>query len=126
LEFCQEAVANWKHLKPAILDGDQYRLVSPYETYHAAVQYVDKSKNMAVLFAYDLAPRYKANLSAVKLQGLDPNKMYLVKEINLMPGTEAKLKQDGKIFSGDYLMKIGLEAFTYLHNTSTVVELTAQ
>jgi alpha-galactosidase len=126
LEFCQEAVYNWKRLKPAILNGDQYRLVSPYESDHAAVQYVDKNAYKAVLFAYDLAPRYKANLSAVKLQGLDPKKKYLVKEINLMPGTEAKLAQDGKIFSGDYLMKIGLEAFTYLHNTSTVVELTAQ
>ncbi len=126
LEFCQQAVANWKRLQPAVMDGDQYRLVSPYDSNHAAVEYVDKSKNMAVLFAYDLAPRFQEKLSAVKLQGLDPNKKYLVKEINLMPGTEAKFAQNGKIFSGDYLMKVGLDVFTWHHNNSTVIELIAK
>lgn len=29
LAYCQEAVANWTHLKKVILDGDQHRLVSP-------------------------------------------------------------------------------------------------
>ena len=80
---------------------------------------------MAVLFAYDLAPRYQEKLSAVKLQGLDPDRRYLVKEINMMPGTDPKFAQDGKVYSGDYLMKVGLDAFTWHHNTSTVIELTA-
>ena len=44
LAYCQQAIANWKHLEPAIMDGEQYRLVSPYESNHAAVEYVDKSK----------------------------------------------------------------------------------
>ena len=107
------------------MDGDQYRLVSPYETNHAAVEYVDKSKTMAVLFAYDLAPRFQEKLHAVKLQGLDPDKRYLVKEINLMPGTESKFAQNEKIYTGDYLMKIGLDVFTYLHNMSKIIELKA-
>lgn len=125
LEYCQQAVANWKRLQPAVMDGDQYRLVSPYETNHAAVEYVDKARNMAVLFAYNLAPRYNEKLSAVKLRGLDPEKKYLVKEINLMPGTESHLGCNGKTFTGDYLMKVGLNVFKWQHNTSTVVELTA-
>ncbi len=94
---------------------------SPY-----AVEYVDKSKDMAVLFAYDLSPRFQEKLPAVKLQGLDPDKKYLVKEINLMPGTESTFAQNGKIFSGDYLMKVGLNVFTWHHNTSAVIELVAQ
>lgn len=126
LEYCQEAVENWKHLQPAVMDGDQYRLVSPYETNHAAVEYIDKSKDMAVLFAYDLAPRFQEKLSPVKLQGLDPDKKYLVKEINLMPGTDSLLAQNGKVFTGDYLMKVGLDVFTWHHNTSAVIELSAQ
>jgi len=125
LAYCQQAIANWKRLQPAIMDGDQYRLVSPYETNHAAVEYVDKSKTMAVLFAYDLAPRFQEKLHAVKLQGLDPDKRYLVKEINLMPGTESKFAQNEKIYTGDYLMKIGLDVFTYLHNMSKIIELKA-
>lgn len=124
LEYCRLAVANWKRLQPAVIDGDQYRLVSPYETNHAAVEYVDKSKTTAVLFAYNLAPRFQEKLSPVKFQGLDPTKKYLVKEINLMPGTEARFAWDGKSFTGDYLMKVGLNVFTCRHNTSAVVELT--
>ncbi len=81
---------------------------------------------MAVLFAYDLSPRFQEKLPAVKLQGLDPDKKYLVKEINLMPGTESTFAQNGKIFSGDYLMKVGLNVFTWHHNTSAVIELVAQ
>ena len=30
LEFCRQAVNNWNNLKPVILDGDLYHLVSPY------------------------------------------------------------------------------------------------
>ena len=126
LAYCQQAVANWKRLQPAVMDGDQYRLVSPYETNHAAVEYVDKSKKEAVLFAYDLSPRFNEKLPSVKLQGLDPDKKYLVQEINLMPGTESKFAQNKKVFTGDYLMKVGLDVFTYNHNTSMVVEIVAE
>lgn len=126
LAYCQQAIRNWKQLQPAIMDGTQYRLVSPYETNHAAVEYIDKDKNMGVVFAYNLAPRFQEKLLRVKLQGLDPVRKYQVKEINLMPGTESQFAQNGKIFSGDYLMKIGLDLFSYVHNTSMIVELTAQ
>ena len=44
LAYCQDAVANWKRLQPAIMDGDQYRLVSPCETNHMAVNYVSKDQ----------------------------------------------------------------------------------
>ncbi len=126
LAYCQQAVTNWKRLQPTVMDGDQYRLVSPYESNHAAVEYVDKSKNQAILFAYDLAPRFQEKLNAIKLQGLDPNKEYLVKEINLMPGTKSQFGQNDKVFTGDYLMKVGLDVFTWHHNTSTVIEINAR
>lgn len=125
LLYCQQAVANWKRLQPAVMDGDQYRLVSPYGTNHAAVEYVDKSKTMAVLFAYDLAPRFQEKLSKVKLQGLDPDKQYLVEEINLMSGQESLVPQNNKVYTGDYLMKVGLDVFSYHHNQSVVLELKA-
>ncbi len=125
LAYCRQAIENWRRLQPAIMDGTQYRLVSPYETNHAAVEYVDPDNNMGVVFAYDISPRVQEKLMRVKLQGLDPSKKYRVKEINLMPGTESRFAQDGKIFSGDYLMKIGLDVFSFAHNTSMVVELRA-
>ena len=126
LDYCQQAVANWKRLQPAIMDGDQYRLVSPYETNHMALNYVTKDKNKAVLFAYDVHPRFQEKLMRVKLQGLDAQKNYKVEEINLMPGTESTFKANGKVFSGDYLMKVGLDVFGFAQTQSHVIEVTAQ
>lgn len=126
LEYCQTAVANWKRLQPAIMDGDQYRLVSPYETNHMAVNYVTKDCNKVVLFAYDVHPRFQEKLMPVKLQGLDPHKSYKVEEINLMPDTKSTLEANGKVFSGDYLMKVGLNVFGFAQTQSHVLELTAQ
>lgn len=63
---------------------------------------------------------------AVKLQGLDPNRQYKVEEINLMPSVTSALKAHGKIYSGDYLMKVGLDVFGFAQTQSHVIELTAQ
>lgn len=126
LAYCQTAVANWKRLQPAIMDGAQYRLVSPYENNHMAVNYVSKDLNKAVLFAYDIHPRFSEKLMAVKVQGLDPNKMYKVEEINLMPSSKSRLNTHGKILSGDYLMKVGLNVFGTSATQSRVIELSAQ
>ncbi|CDC53823.1 uncharacterized protein BN612_01394 [Phocaeicola coprophilus CAG:333] len=125
LAYCQDAVANWKRLQPAIMDGDQYRLVSPYETNHMAVDYVSKDQKKAVLFAYDVYPRFQEKLINVKLQGLDPNKTYKVEEINLMPGVDSALKSNGQTYTGDYLMKVGIEVFGFAATQSHVLELTA-
>lgn len=122
--FVQQAVKNWSRLKPVILDGDQYRLVSPYETDHSVLNYVSKDKSHAVLFAYNLHPRYKEpRLLKVRMQGLDPQRQYTVEEINLMPGTQSTFDFNGKRFSGDYLMKVGLDVLTPDEGTSHVFEL---
>lgn len=123
LAFCQQAISNWKRLQPAIMDGTQYRLVSPYDTNHAAIEYVDEYRNMGVVFAYNLSPRFQEKLQRVKLKGLDPTKKYFVEEINLMPGKKSSFAQNAKIYSGDYLMKVGLDVFSHTHNTSKVIEL---
>ena len=124
IKYVQGAVANWHRLQSVILDGEQYRLVSPYETNHMAINYVSQDKKHAVLFAYDIHPRYLEPLQNVKLQGLDPKKNYRIEEINLMPGQKSRLNGNGEVFSGDYLMKIGLEAFTATRTNSRVIEIT--
>lgn len=120
--LCKQAVVNYNRLKPVILDGDMYRLVSPYEGNHAAINYVSGDKKHAVLFAYDLHPRYREPLFNVRLQGLDPSLVYSVKEINLPEGQKAETKT----YTGDYLMKIGLPVLTASEGTSHVLELTAE
>lgn len=124
--FCKEAVSNYNNLKKVILDGNFYRLVSPYETNHTAVMHVDQSQNKAVLFAYDIHPRFKEKIFPVKLQGLDPMKNYTVKEINLMPGIRSTLSENEKTYTGDYLMKVGIDAFSSDRLNSRVIEISVQ
>lgn len=126
LQFCQEAVKNYNRLKPAILEGDFYRLVSPYESNHTSVMSVTTDKSKAVLYAYDIHPRFAEPRYPVCLKGLDPDKMYKVEEINLMPGKRSFFQENGKVFSGDYLMKVGLRVFTGRQTNSSIFEITAQ
>ena len=124
--YCQNAVANWTRLKKVILDGDQYRLVSPYDGNHMSLMYTSPDKNKAVLYTYDIHPRFGEKLLPVKLQGLDTKKMYKVKEINLMPNSKSNLAANENTYSGDYLMKVGINAFTTNQAFSRVIELTAE
>lgn len=124
IKFCREAIGNYNRLKPVILDGDMYRLVSPYEGNHASTMMVSGAKDHAVLFAFDVNPRYREHLLPVKLQGLDPNRNYRITEINRMGGWA--LGCDGKAFSGEYLMTVGLNLFGTSRLTSHVLEITAQ
>lgn len=122
--YCREAVANFKRLKGTILDGDLYRLVSPYESNHSSVMYINKDGKKAVLFAYDLHPRYGEKLFPLRLQGLDARKTYRIEEINRMPGVDSTLPLHGQIVSGDYLMKMGIDVFTGRQTHSRVIEIT--
>lgn len=125
-QYCQEAVANFKRLNTTILDGDLYRLVSPYSGEHSSLMYVDPQATRAVLFAFDINPRYAELTENVKLQGLDTKAQYLLREINLMPGTKSSLGCSGKSYSGDYLMKVGIPIFSSSQTKSHVVEITKQ
>lgn len=108
ITFSTTAVANYNRLSKIIWFGDLYRLISPYDEDRAVLMYTDSTKNKAVLFSYNLALRKKQLFSLVKLQGLDPAKEYSIKEINLVPGIAAESPEDGKLYTGSYLMNIGL------------------
>ena len=125
--FCREAVATYKRLKPVILDGDLYRLVAPYGNNHMALMYVDSDEaNHALVFAYDIHPRYGEHLLPVRLQGLRSDRRYRVHEVNLMPGAKSRLSQNEQVLSGDYLQKVGLNLFTTGDMQSRVIELIAE
>ena len=113
LEFSQQALKDYARLKEVIWFGDMYRLISPYEESRAALMYVSEAKEKAVLFCYTINA-YRENITnAVKLQGLDAAKKYEVKEINIEKrGDGRRPPQFGgnanRVYSGDYLMKVGL------------------
>jgi alpha-galactosidase len=126
LLFSQQAVKTYHRLSPIIWKGDMYHLINPYQNDRAVLMYVDSVKDNAVLFAYNLHLRYGQIWEPVKLDGLDAGKKYRVKEINLFPGMEAQVPENGKIFSGDYLMKIGLNVSSQQELTSTVLEISRE
>ena len=47
-------------------------------------------------------------------------------EINLMPGTNSSLQGNGELFSGEYLMTVGLNIFTGQRLNSRVIEVVAE
>ena len=65
--------------------------------------------------------RKRYNLYVCK--GLDPEAQYEIKEINLLPDTKSILKCNGKTYSGEYLMKVGIPVFSGRQLASRVIEI---
>lgn len=128
LQFSQEAVKTYDRISEVIWQGDLYRLISPYEEPRAALMFVSEDKNKAVLFQYITNIRRKDIFTPVKLQGLDAQKKYRIREINLFPGTKSALPENDKVVSGDYLMQVGLNltAGRLSSLSSNVYEITAE
>jgi alpha-galactosidase len=128
LQFSNEAVKTYKRISDVIWKGDLYRLVSPYDEARAVLMYVSEDKNKALVFNYNTTTRRKDIFSRVALQGLDSDKNYRLKEINLFPGTKSAQPDNDKLLSGEWLMNIGLNLSAGRANplTSNVYELTAE
>ena len=123
LAFCKQSIKDYNRLKPVILDGNQYCLVSPYEGNHTSTMFVGKDGKKAVVFSFDVHPRYNEKLMNVKLQGLDPAKKYSVREINRFNAAD---NVDAASYSGQFLMTVGLPIFTNTDLNSRVFEISAQ
>ena len=108
LQFSSDAVKTYHTISDIIWFGDIYRLISPYDENRAVLMYVNENKEKAVLFNYFTTPRRKDIFSRVLLQGLDAQKKYRIREINLFPGTKSSNPDNEKILTGEYLMNIGL------------------
>ena len=123
LAYCQAAIKEYNRLKPIIFAPNLYRLVSPYETNHCALMRVNDNQTHALLFAYDLHPRYNETIVNTRLQGLDPTATYRVREICPMPGHESRLPFHNQTFTGDYLHKVGLKVLGGNQLDSRIIEL---
>jgi alpha-galactosidase len=128
LQFSNDAVKTYKRISDVVWFGDLYRIESPYESNRTVVMYVDEKKSKAILFKYHLNTRRQDVFNRVLMQGLDSKKRYRIKEINLFPDTKPSLAEDDKVFSGEYLMNIGLNLSPGRANplTSNFFEITAE
>ena len=106
--LCKKAITEYKEIRPIVQFGDIYRLISPYDKKGvASLMYVTENKDRAVFYWWKTESFQNEHLPRVKMAGLNPDKMYTIRELNrvdLHP-----LDIEGKSFSGSYLMNHGLE-----------------
>ena len=95
-------------LRNTVQFGDLYRLMSPYETSRASLMYVEPEKKAkAVLFVYQV--KDAGDDCVVRPEGLDAGKQYRIEEVNIDSPEKAACRENGKIMSGEELMKQGLK-----------------
>ena len=96
-----EKIKRYKEIRETVHFGDLYKILSPYNTNRSILQFMNKNQKEGVIFVFNLAeypnnamPDTKVS-SRVKLRGLDPNANY-------------KLEGNDEVFTGDYLMNVGI------------------
>lgn len=112
-----------EELREVVGQGDLYRLESPYDGVRSCLDYIAPDGNKAVLFVYQLKSESPA---AVKLRGLDPQKRYTAREVNLAPDTTSQLPVNGQTVDGTTLMNDGLVPPCKERFDSAIIELTAE
>lgn len=110
-------------IRPLVMQGELYRLVSPYEHPLASLSYVSTDKQHAVVYLYQTKD---GNVPQVVLGGLDAGKKYLVEEVGLPKGTASRFPAHGKTFRGAELMSTGLANPLSTQFESAVVMLKTQ
>ncbi len=111
LALAKEQVAFYKKYRHVVQWGDMYRLCSPFEEPFAAWEYVAADGNTALLCTYVVAGKPNVGRKRVKLQGLDATAEY-------------KVETDGRVYSGAFLMQVGLAFDRNLDHLSNVTVLT--
>ena len=124
-EFSKRAIKAYKSIRPVVQLGDLYRLVSPYDNKGlASLMYVTSEKDRSVVFVYKISHLIDMKLPYIKLDGLDENKLYRIKD--LTPNNEKNpCRLNGKVISGKTLREQGLIVKNLLKNqySSLALEL---
>ena len=121
--FCQNALKEYNRLKELVFSPMTYRLVSPYDGEHCVIERVSEDKSHAIVAAYDIHPHFSESIHPTRLQGLDADACYRVKEICLMPDARSGMYFNDRVYTGDYLMKVGLKMLTGGELSSRIIEL---
>ena len=123
LKFCQDAIKSYNALEPTIWQGTQFHLQDPWKHDAASLMFVNKQQNEAVMFTYLINSRYGTGThNPIILKGLDATATYKIEEINVYPGTQPTVNTAE--YSGDFLMKVGLNPNVNQYHTSVVLKIT--
>lgn len=97
-----------RHMQELVLDGDFYRLQSPYDGNYCSWEIVSKDKKQVFLFASKVLAVAQPKNAPVKLQGLNPDKKY-------------RHIASGKLYGGDMLMYKGIRINYQMKDFATEV-----
>ncbi|MCH5232522.1 MAG: alpha-galactosidase [Muribaculaceae bacterium] len=105
---CEQAIADYKKIRPIVQFGDLYRLQSPYDKKGvASLMYVTPDKDDAVFFWWKTETFVNQQVPRIPMAGLNPDKIYRITELNRIDRTP--LPFEGKEYSGKFLISNGLE-----------------
>lgn len=124
--FSKSAIALYKEIRSTVLHGDLYRLLSPYESNRTAYMYVAQDKSEAIVFNFLVRKEIKSNTRTIYLQGLDPEQQYSVEEVNRVSSWSRSAAYKDKLFSGEYLMTVGMTFPMYNEYESVVLRIKTQ
>jgi alpha-galactosidase len=123
--FAANAIAIYKKIRNVVLYGDLYRLLSPYENDRTALMYVTENKDSAIVFSYLQTKAIYGDKTTLVLKGLDANAQYKLSEVN--KGSFTRLGDyEGKTYSGNFLMTVGVQFTMYNDYESAVFLLSKQ
>ncbi|WP_096187604.1 alpha-galactosidase [Evansella halocellulosilytica] len=88
-------VNHYKEIRSIVQFGDFYRILSPFEGNDTAWMFVTKDKQESVFTHFTILDEGNSPFKSVKMQGLDPNKKYLIVELD-------------ESYYGDELMNVGI------------------
>ena len=123
LAFAKQSVKLYNQFKDVIYKGDQFRLANPLEGNIASMQYLSQDRSRGIVFNYLVNERYGIkSRSAIPMKNLEPSANYTIREVNLYPGTNSTLNPE-KVFSGDFLMKVGFNPDLNSTRKSVLLEI---
>ena len=122
--FARKAVASYKAYRDIVMEGDLYRIGTPYDdTGYYGMMYVSKDKKKAVLFTYCIRYQSRTLIPKFRLHGLDAKTRYTVRE---QKTDKKRFWFDGGTFTGEYLANAGINPNLSKIYDSAVFVLEAQ
>ncbi|HEY9046850.1 MAG TPA: alpha-galactosidase [Ohtaekwangia sp.] len=125
-DFSRNAIQVYNGIKHIIQNGDLYRLLSPYESKRVAMMYTLPDQKEALVFSYLLKKEIYGDDQTLYLKGLDPKKLYTLKEINKAVDKYSWFSAlEGKKYTGEFLMTYGVRFPMYNEFESVVFQVIA-
>lgn len=119
-EIVRKQIELYKEIRPLVLYGDFYRLLSPFEGNEAAWMLISEDGREAIVFYFSVLAEANGPLRRLRLKGLDPDADYAVEPLDggaSLDGAARIYGGTGRddaagVYGGDHLMFAGLNIET--------------